>query len=285
MKPFTARNNRKRRGGAVTRKLRVVRSLRGGKEWYVGTAGLMTSKANWLAQPELNLFEVNSTFYRLPGDKQIAAWNQFPSSVSFVFKMSRYVTHIKRLLNVEEGVANFLTAIKPMLARTRGILVQLPPSFAYSETNLLRLRLLHTLLPKSGMDIFVEFRNPTWFNGETYDFFRAKKWVIVGTWINKRDAKGYMGEMPGGLHLYGPKTADATYVRLHGGKGFRGNYNNKQLEQLRDEIIAKDCRQNFVVFNNTFFPTRGQTCTKNGVELKYAAVCNAVSFGELVGSA
>ena len=281
----TRRNATRGRGGKRTRKLRVVRDFGRAKEWFVGTAGLMTSKAKWFSQPELNLLEINSTFYRLPGQRQVSAWLAFPQHIQFVFKMSKYVTHIKRLKDPEEGVANFLESISALSDRTKGYLVQLPPTFVYNETNKLRLAKLHSLLPSRTKDVFVEFRDPSWHRDDVYDLFKKQRWVMVGTWINKTEGTKYMGNMPGGLVIPGPKTTDACYVRLHGAKGFRGSYSNAQLNQLREAIASRDCKQNFVVFNNTFFPNRSQSCTKNGVELKFAAVCNAVTFGEDVGTA
>ena len=279
------RTRRQRKsGGKKTRKLRVVRSLGDTPEWFVGTAGLMTSKAKWFAQPELNLLEVNSTFYRLPGPRQVNAWKAFPEHIKFVFKMSKYVTHIKRLKEPEEGVAKFLEAVAPLRGRTKGYLVQLPPTFVFNETNMERLDHLYSRIPSSGIDVFVEFRDPSWHNDAVYDWFKRKKWVIAGTWINKTAGTKYMGNMPGGLVMPGPKTTDACYIRLHGAKGFRGSYGTEQLTQMKNAILAKGCKQNFVVFNNTFFPNRTQSCTKNGVELKFAAVCNAVSLGEDVGT-
>lgn len=227
LKPMHSRvtNKRRPRGGSKTRKLRVVESLTSGtREWFVGTAGLMTSKAKWFAQPELNLLEVNSTFYRLPGSRQINAWKAFPEHISFVLKMSKYVTHTKRLKEPEEGVSRFLEAVAPLNNRTKGFLVQLPPTFVYNDTNMSRIDHLYSLLPSKTKDIFVEFRDPSWHNEHVYDWFRRKKWVIVGTWINKTVGTKYMGNMPGGLVIPGPKTTDACYVRLHGAKGFRGSY-------------------------------------------------------------
>ena len=242
----------------------------------------MISKAKWLVQPQLNLLEVNSTFYRLPSTRQINVWKEFPENINFVFKISKYVTHIKRLKEPEEGVSRFLEAVAPLSSQTRGFLVQLPPTFVYNDVNMTRLEHLYSLLPSKTKDVFVEFRDPSWHNMQVYDWFSRKKWVIVGTWINKTTGSKYMGNMPGGLLLPGPTTTDACYVRLHGGKGFRGSYSESQLKQLKNAIISRGCKQNFVVFNNTFFSNKSQTCTKNGVELKFAAVCNAVTIGEIV---
>lgn len=280
---YSLRNRRKHIGAAKsskTRKLRLVKSLKGGKEWFIGTSGLMTSKTKWLANSELNLLEVNSTFYRLPGARQITTWKAFPEHVNFVFKMSKYVTHLKRLNDCKEAVDKFIESLRPIINRTKGFLVQLPPTFVYNDTNMVRLEKLWQYMPKNLTDVFVEFRHPSWFNESVYDFFKRKKWVLVGTWIKKTSGSKYMGDMPGGLVIPGPKTTDACYVRLHGSKGFRGSYSSNELDILKKEILLRDCKQNFVAFNNTFFTNRTQSCVENGMEIKFAAVCNAIQFAK-----
>jgi len=50
--------------------------------------------------------EVNATFYRLPTRKATAAWaTQTPEGFTFAVKASRYLTHVKRLTELREGLA------------------------------------------------------------------------------------------------------------------------------------------------------------------------------------
>ena len=52
--------------------------------------------------------EVNATFYRLPRPSAVANWvAQTPPNFVFAIKMSRYVTHIKRLTGVNESLRRF----------------------------------------------------------------------------------------------------------------------------------------------------------------------------------
>ena len=50
--------------------------------------------------------EVNSTFYRLPKPAAVANWiADTPDDFVFAVKASRYLTHVKRLRELADGVA------------------------------------------------------------------------------------------------------------------------------------------------------------------------------------
>lgn len=281
MRTVKRTNNSQRREKARTRKLRVVKSL-DTKEWFIGTAGFMTSQTKWQSSGKLNLLEVNSSFYKLPGRRQIDNLMKLPDNVSFVFKMSRYVTHIKRLKEVDDAIDTFMDSIKQIMHRTRGILIQLPPSFTYKDVNLERLQKLSNKFDMKRLDVFIEFRDPSWFREDVYKFMKKAHWIIVGTWIMKREGTSFMGNMPGGLVIPGPSIAQASYVRIHGGRGFRGELSDKQLQELRCVLNERNTVHNYVVFNNTFFRDRKNTCMKDGVTYNSAAVCNAIDFSTLV---
>ena len=56
--------------------------------------------------------EVNSTFYRLARRDAVARWvEQVPADFIFAVKGSRYLTHMKRLTEMEPGVARFYERI------------------------------------------------------------------------------------------------------------------------------------------------------------------------------
>ena len=46
----------------------------------IGTSGYIGSKRDWLAMPNINCLEINSTFYRLPTEKSIK--NYTPTYIS-----------------------------------------------------------------------------------------------------------------------------------------------------------------------------------------------------------
>jgi len=73
--------------------------------------------------------EVNNTFYRLPARSTFAEWRQrTPDDFEFAVKMSRYLTHIRRLRDPVEPVFRFLTAAGGLGAKLGPVLLQLPPT-------------------------------------------------------------------------------------------------------------------------------------------------------------
>ena len=64
-------------------------------------------KRRWLElyAEQFDTVEVNSTFYRLARREAVAFWvARTPQRFTFAVKASRYLTHIKRLTGIEEGI-------------------------------------------------------------------------------------------------------------------------------------------------------------------------------------
>ena len=83
--------------------------------------GLPASR--WLAYyAELfDTVEVNNTFYRLPKQDSVATWVQeSPPGFLFAVKASRFLTHMKRLTDMDQGVRRFYEklAAEPRVSAT-----------------------------------------------------------------------------------------------------------------------------------------------------------------------
>jgi len=169
--------------------------------------------------------EVNTTFYRLPKRDAVARWvEQTPPDFLFTVKMSRYVTHLKRLTDVEGGVARFYERIEPLTCSPKfgPVLWQLPPNFKRDDD---RLATALDALP-AGRHCF-EFREPSWYVDEVYELLRAYDAALVIP-----DSPKYPFRT---LEL----TADWTFVRFHhGSRGRRGNYSETELEEWARRIEA-----------------------------------------------
>ncbi len=253
------------------------------KEWYVGTAGFMVSQPLWTSLPGLNCIEVNSTFYRLPLASTMEKWKNLSPTLLFSLKVSRYITHMKRLKDCKGAWGQFWRRAKILGKKLKAVLFQLPPSFKFNEVNMERLRKMSAYLPKGGPAIVFEFRDKSWFVAPVYELMKKNGWCLGGTAIRRPTTRYWLGNMPSGLHLP-PRTSNTTYLRVHGQKGYRGYYGPKELRNIREKIGKKGTTQNFVIFNNTFFEKRGRTCSKMGKKIRFAAVCDAVAFGESVRS-
>ena len=172
--------------------------------------------------------EVNTTFYRLPSRDAVANWAaQTPPDFLFAVKASRYLTHIKRLTNLGEGVKRFYERIEPLIdaGKLGPVLWQLPGNF---KCDLTRLRAALEQLPP-GRHCF-EFRHPSWFSEDVYALLRRHATALV------------IGDTPERPFQTYEMTADWTFVRFHHGtRGWRGNYSTTELEQWSRRLSA--CRR------------------------------------------
>lgn len=99
------------------------------------------------AARQVNSIEINGTFYSLQRPSSYAAWyKQTPPGFLFAVKCPRFITHLKRLKNIETPLANFFASGVLRLADKLGpLLWQLPPSFRYDAA---RLEAFFTQLPR-----------------------------------------------------------------------------------------------------------------------------------------
>jgi uncharacterized protein YecE (DUF72 family) len=184
--------------------------------------------------------EVNNTFYRLPTREAVANWERtVPPGFLFSVKASRYLTHIKRLLDMGAGLERFYERIEPLLHSPKlgPILWQLPPNFHRDDERLARaLR----RLPRGQQHCF-EFRHRSWFADDVYALLREHGVALV---IGDRpEVKAFQA------HVF---TAMFTYVRFHyGSRGRRGNYSEAELREWADRFAAWSAEvEIFAYFNN-----------------------------------
>jgi uncharacterized protein YecE (DUF72 family) len=197
---------------------------------------------NWLRYyaRHFDTVEINMTFYRLPKAHIVARWlEETPRDFVFAVKVSRYVTHIKRLLEVPQHLPLLYERIAPLLRSPKlgPLLWQLPPTFACDLERLANaLEHLH-----DGHRHAFEFRHPSWFREETYTLLREHDVALV------------IGDRPqvNGFQTH-EITADITFVRFHGGThGANGNYAHAELDVWADRLRRwSDSLDVFAYFNN-----------------------------------
>ena len=116
--------------------------------------------------------EINNAFYRLPERSTFTAWRErTPSDFCVAVKMSRYLTHIKRLREPQEPVARFLDHARGLGDRLGPVLVQLPPTLR-GDPDLLDATL--NQFPKS-VKVAVEPRHKSWWTDETRAVLDCRK--------------------------------------------------------------------------------------------------------------
>ena len=182
--------------------------------------------------------EINNTFYRLPRRDSVAGWvAQSPPGFLFAVKASRYLTHVKRLQDMGQGLARFYERIEPLVRSPKmgPVLWQLPPTFRRDDE---RLAAALASLPE-GRHCF-EFRHESWFVPETYEALREHRVALV------------IGDHPSRPWQALELTADWTFLRFHyGHRGRHGNYSERELEVWAERIEAWCERADvFAYFNN-----------------------------------
>ncbi|MDP9453064.1 MAG: DUF72 domain-containing protein [Actinomycetota bacterium] len=182
--------------------------------------------------------EVNNTFYRLPPTETFATWfRSLPPDFVMALKVSRYLTHLKRLAEPAEPVARFLERSAPLGPRLGPVLLQLPPNLAAD-----RPRLADTLdrFP-STCRVAVEVRHPSWFDDRTAGLLAERNAALCLT--------------DRGSRVTGPlwRTADWGYVRFHEGRARpRPCYGDTALGHWAERLAERwpEGEDVFAYFNN-----------------------------------
>jgi uncharacterized protein YecE (DUF72 family) len=228
---------------------------------------------NWLRHYAgyFDTVEINMTFYRLPKAEVVARWvAETPAEFTFAVKVSRYVTHVKRLRDVPEHLPLLYERIKPLLESPKmgPLLWQLPPTFRADVDRLAAvLEQLH-----DGQRHAFEFRHPSWFTEQTYALLREHNVALV------------IGDRPQVNEFQAHElTADFTLVRFHGGtRGLDGNYSHAELDDWAERLErwSGDAAV-FAYFNNDW---EGYAI-ENALYLKARLGQSTEAAGELVAVA
>ncbi|HEY6260369.1 MAG TPA: DUF72 domain-containing protein, partial [Nitrospiraceae bacterium] len=175
----------------------------------------------WWYRKQFDTVEVNNSFYHLPSEKTFTDWNQSTQAeFCFSIKSSRYITHHKKLKEVEPALERFIPVVDSLGSKLGPILFQLPPRWS---RNLNRLRGFLDALPDAHRYTF-EFRDPSWHDA---DIYRA---------LSRYNAAFCIYELDGFQSPY-EVTADFAYVRLHGpGQKYQGEYSSQVLRKWARRI-------------------------------------------------
>lgn len=199
---------------------------------------------------QLNSAEINGSFYSLQRPSSYAAWRGcVPPHFVFALKGGRFITHLKRLRDVETPLANFFASGPLALGPTLGpVLWQLPERLSFDEQvldNFLSLlprttdaaaalaarhddklpaaRALTEAPTSQPLRHALEPRHPSYDSDSARDLLRARGVAMVHA-----DSAGRWPAMGG-------STADFRYVRLHGEERlYGGGYDARSLQRWAD---------------------------------------------------
>jgi uncharacterized protein YecE (DUF72 family) len=229
-------------GARATRPVRIGCSGWNYDDWRGRLYPEGLGKSRWLERyaEEFDTVEVNSTFYRLASRDAVARWvEQTPDDFLFALKASRYLTHVRRLHDVEQGIARYYERIEPLVQSSKlgPIVWQFPANFRREDDALERVKATLSAVPP-GRHCF-EFRHESWFNPEVYAPLREHGAALV------------IADHPKWPFQARELTTDWTLVRLHHGhRGRRGNYSESELEEWARRIAQWRRRAEVLVYFN-----------------------------------
>ena len=197
---------------------------RGNFDWYVRNSGL-------------NAVELNASFYRFPFPNQVASWARKGRTLRWAVKVHRSITHVRRLRETcYETWRRFVELFRPLDPYIDFYLLQLPPTFTASESNIERVRAF-ARFAGLGPRLAIEFRHESWFRDSTVDLCREINATVVsidapiGTWI--------------------AASSDAVYMRMHGRTAwYAHDYSIDELEEVAERIVSLRPQRIYVFFNN-----------------------------------
>lgn len=165
-----------------------------------------------------------------------------PKDFTFCPKMSRYLTHIKRLKEPEEPIQRFFSIFEPMKKKMGPILLQLPANlkFDYERVE----HLYKELRKQKGYSFAMEGRHETWLSKESLDLMT--KYDIA--FVISQSGVGF----PYGEHV----TSKNIYIRFHGpGKLYASLYDDKVIHEFAAKIKKwkRAGHAVWVYFNNDYF--------------------------------
>ncbi len=207
--------------------------------WRGGFYPEKLAKAKWLEfyVTHFTTVELNNSFYRLPSETNFATWRDSTSdNFIFALKVSRFITHIKRLKNTEEAVETFTTRAKILGNKLGPLLYQLPPNMHRNDEVLASFL---SGLPQ-GMKHVFEFRHQSWLEEKVFEILR------------KYNAGLCIFDMPS-FTCPLVATADFAYIRFHGSTGlYFSCYSDEELADWAKKLanLATNLKKIYIYFNN-----------------------------------
>jgi uncharacterized protein YecE (DUF72 family) len=179
--------------------------------------------------------EINATFYRLPSPEAVDNWRAgTPAAFRFAAKGSRYITHMKRLLDPEPGLERYFERISRLGRKLSVVLWQLPPQMLHPDVK--RLRNFLRALPRRKLRHAFEFRSAEWYTAEICDLLDES-----GAAFCEHDL---VSRLPPRV------TGGFRYLRFHGTTGkYSGRYGPRALRPVARSLQAFK-GDSFVYFNN-----------------------------------
>ncbi|WP_353720437.1 DUF72 domain-containing protein [Dyadobacter sp. 676] len=183
--------------------------------------------------------EINNSFYRLPAKETVGKWvASVPADFMFCPKMSRYLSHLKKLHDPREPLERFFDVFGDFKKHLGPILVQLPANSRfgadvagafYEETDHYK-----------DFRFALEVRHPSWFSEESIRLMKKHRVSLV---FSQADKFPYLEEI----------TAKDIYLRFHGPTSlYSSPYSDEVMEEYAGKFAAwaEEGHRVWAFFNN-----------------------------------
>ncbi len=218
--------------------------------------GLAQRRELEFASRQLNSIEINGSFYSL---QDVSSWQRWysetPEDFVFSVKGSRFITHMKRLRNVEKPLANFFAqGVLALKEKLGPILWQFPPAFTL---DLSRFEEFFNQLPHDMEEAMKLARrregrmaDSCWFRVDKsllkrpvrhaveirHESFQSEKFLEL---LQRCNISLVLADTAGKWPFIEKVTSDFTYARLHGDRElYASGYTPSALDRWAERIRA-----------------------------------------------
>ncbi|MGZ3688508.1 MAG: DUF72 domain-containing protein [Bdellovibrionota bacterium] len=228
--------------------------------------GLTQKRELEYASRQFSTIEINGAFYSLQRPTAFQHWyEQAPEDFIYSIKGGRFITHLRRLREVDQPLANFFASgILALREKLGPILWQFPPSMKFDPV---RFEAFFQKLPRTTREAatIAEHHN-AWMEGRVFlepgpshpvrhcveirnESFQTPEFVKL---LRAYDIGLVIADTAGKWPMIEETTSDFVYIRLHGmGQMYVGGYTDAALEDWATKIRRwKRGRDVYVYFDN-----------------------------------
>ncbi|RZI82464.1 MAG: DUF72 domain-containing protein [Rubrivivax sp.] len=205
------------------------------------------------ASRAMSSIEINGTFYALQKPASFAQWfEQTPDDFMFSVKAPKYITHVRRLKDVHQPIANFFASGVLLLRQKLGpVLWQFPPSFRFDEALMeaflkdlphdteaaLKLARQRDDFMAERDDLHIDQKRPLRHAIEIrHDSFKDPAFIKL---LRRHKVALVVADTAGKWPYLEDVTADFMYLRLHGEEElYASGYTDDALNRWATRIAA-----------------------------------------------
>ena len=193
--------------------------------------------------------EVNSTFYNLLSTDSFQNWiNRVPPTFQFILKVWKKITHEFNNPSLEDDIVEFQNRITPLRNMVKGLLLQFPPWFKYSDKHLQHLSYIVRKFAKKYR-IFIELRSNSWFEEpDLTKLIDGKNIILATSYIENVKAHYFPNQETYYIRLIGDREI-IRFDHLQKSQDIALSHLYSNIKKLQE---THNVREIFIIVNNHF---------------------------------